>query len=42
LTDEEAGPIRLITDTASLEAACKRLATGGFLAGTLSGAGGER
>jgi ribonuclease D len=32
LTDEEAGPIRLITDTASLEAACKRLATGGFLA----------
>src|ERR1700750_3402937 len=32
LTDEQAGPTRLITDTASLEAACKRLATGDFLA----------
>ena len=32
LTDDEAGPIRLITDTASLEAACEQLAVGDFLA----------
>ncbi len=32
LTEDEAGPIRLITDTASLKDACDRLAVGDFLA----------